>query len=159
MDVYDKEYNNALELAIIDGNIERAIQIIQKGDRQTINHQNIYGETALHISYDMRLWDVFNMLMEYGALPLKDNKGKLPGTLITPVMKVSPTVFRNDTCPITLDCPIPNPVQLHPCKHIFSGDAISKALNISIHCPLCRNETEAIEFLTIENCNKKITYI
>lgn len=159
MDVYDKEYNNMLGMAIIDGNINRAFRIIQKCDRQTINHKNIYGETPLHISYELRMWDVCNMLLEYGAEPIRNNEGKLPGTLISPIMRFSPTVFRNDTCPITLECPMPNPIQFHPCKHIFSGEAISKALETSSLCPTCRCIVDNIEILTIENCNKKVTYI
>lgn len=54
---------------------------------------------------------------------------------------VDSAIEKNDACPITMDPIARDTVACTPCGHLFNGDAIKMALQVSKRCPTCRYET------------------
>jgi hypothetical protein len=76
---------------------------------------------------------------------------------------IDESIVRDEMDSISLEDKTINPIQLHPCKHIFSKQSIVNVLlsgvglSGSAHpiCPICRARIVCLEELTAENKNKQ----
>ena len=75
---------------------------------------------------------------------------------------INESIVRDEMDSITLEDKTINPIQLHPCKHIFSKQSIVNVLLSGVGlsgsgpiCPMCRARIVCLEELTAENRNKR----
>ncbi len=76
--VRDKDQNTILHHAVIKGNLESVLLILEK-DRRLINLKNKFGDTSLHTAVKNKKYPILRVLLENGAsLKIKNNKGITP---------------------------------------------------------------------------------
>ena len=75
---------------------------------------------------------------------------------------INESIVRDEMDSISLEDKTINPIQLHPCKHIFSKQSIVNVLLSGVGlsgsgpvCPMCRARIVCLEELTAENRNKR----